>query len=353
MTQSTYRLGTLALHAGQEPDPATTARAQVIGHEHVVACHIHSDRLDVTPPVIREPVRNGGGPGVLAAGRPMVVAPDLARHRIPRLHRVGLGVGRQVHRVSGSDVADEADVRDVVGDLGRRPRADRIERPALAGARVEGKAVKRAALLSDPHRAGVVEEERPHDVNVAGRDGLELLRLEVPVTIAVGPHPSPVGMRVVRRPLARLRTVAGKHRHRHGNLAVKAVDREVAIPLTTQEPAAVRGADDAHPLLADVKARIVRILEAVDRPRPMSPAHVGPALGRRPGPIHFVARILREDAGLFAGIHVRLTQLRHDLLPAVLLHSRARPRPESGWKLGFGATCIRSPIRPAFLADLT
>jgi len=30
-----------------------------------------------------------------------------------------------------------------------------------------------------------------------------------------------------------------------------------------------------------------------------------------------------------------------------------RPRPESGWKLGFGATCIRSPIRPAFLADLT
>ena len=29
------------------------------------------------------------------------------------------------------------------------------------------------------------------------------------------------------------------------------------------------------------------------------------------------------------------------------------PRPESGWKLGFGATCIRSPIRPAFLADLT
>ena len=32
---------------------------------------------------------------------------------------------------------------------------------------------------------------------------------------------------------------------------------------------------------------------------------------------------------------------------------RAWPRPESGWKLGFGATCIRSPIRPAFLADLT
>jgi len=29
------------------------------------------------------------------------------------------------------------------------------------------------------------------------------------------------------------------------------------------------------------------------------------------------------------------------------------PRPESGWKLGSGATCIRSPIRPAFLADLT
>jgi hypothetical protein len=40
-------------------------------------------------------------------------------------------------------------------------------------------------------------------------------------------------------------------------------------------------------------------------------------------------------------------------LKAAASKAKTRPRPESGWKLGFGATCIRSPIRPAFLADLT